>query len=173
MSFQESKTWRNLQQAYEGELRASGKYGLYGELAHGDELENIARAYGEIGAQEREHAELFWSRLSGGQLPDALANLRDSAAGEFKEWTETYRRFAEEARQEGYHDVARLFERVAAVERHHNLRFCALADELEHPCGREEEAAWVCLNCGHVHIGRQPPRECPLCGKPSGWFRAL
>ena len=175
MNFKESKTYRNLRTAYDGELRAVGKYTVYGEKADADELMNVVQVYRETAGNEREHAEQWLDRLNGGEMPSSLENLRDSAAGEFAEWTDMYRRFAQEAAEEGYHEIARQFERVASVERRHNRRFCMLADELGSGmmfCA-EEETAWVCMNCGHVHVGRCAPKACPLCGKAQTWFTRL
>ncbi|HCR40389.1 MAG TPA: rubrerythrin family protein, partial [Lachnospiraceae bacterium] len=32
---------------------------------------------------------------------------------------------------------------------------------------------WMCLNCGYVHWGKEPPRKCPVCHHDQGYFIRL
>ena len=175
MHFSESKTYRNLRAAYEGELRAAGKYALYAETAREQGLAGVAAIFDEAARNEREHAKRWLDRLNGGEPLATLDNLRDSAHGEFAAWSELYRRFAQEADDEGFHELSRLFERVADVERRHNKQFCGLADRLSsgRQYCRDEDMAWLCLWCGHMHAGRCAPQECPLCGRSRASFAPI
>ncbi len=103
---------------------------------------------------------------------DTKTNLRLAAEGENEEWTQMYRRFAEEAEAEGFPEIAEKFRGVAAIEKEHEERYLALLANLEKGTvfAREGQQIWICRNCGHVHIGPEAPDECPVCAHPKAYF---
>jgi rubrerythrin len=98
--------------------------------------------------------------------------LKDAAAGEHYEWTDMYKKFAEEAREEGFNDIAYLFEAVAKIEKEHEERYLKLLDNIKNDCvfKREEEVTWQCANCGHLFDGKVAPEVCPVCKHPIDHF---
>ena len=111
--------------------------------------------------------------MHGGKVPDTLTNLADAAAGEHEEWTEMYKGFAETAREEGFEDIAKLFEATASIEKVHEERYLALAENIkaDRVFKKDEEIAWKCNNCGYIHYGSEAPEVCPMCDHPQAHFR--
>ena len=172
MSFEDSKTYQNLKKAFEGETKASGKYAIYARKAREDGYQQIGNIFEETSGNEREHAEIWLKLLNGGELPPTLENLKAASDGEHYEWTEMYPQFADTARQEGYLEIADLFEGVAKIENHHGSRFGKLARNIEHGmvfC-KNREVVWVCLNCGNLIWGECAPEVCPVCAYPRGYY---
>ena len=122
---------------------------------------------------EKEHAKIWFKLLNGGKVPDTLTNLADAAAGEHEEWTEMYKEFAETAREEGFDDIADLFDAAGATEKAHEDRYNALTDKIkaDKVFKKDEEIAWKCNNCGYIHYGKEAPEVCPLCDHPQAHFR--
>ncbi len=172
---QDSKTWKNLETAFAGESMARNKYTFYASKARKDGYVQIANIFEETAANEKEHAELWFKLLHGGAVPETPANLVDAAAGENYEWTDMYDTFAKEAREEGYDHIAVLFDRVAKIEKHHEERYRKLLNNIETGIvfSRDGETIWVCLNCGHIHIGKDAPKVCPTCSHPQAYFEIL
>ena len=113
--------------------------------------------------------------MHGGDVPDTLSNLLDAAAGENGEWTEMYKRMAEEAREEGFMAIAAKFEGVAAIEKRHEERYRKLAQLVKDKTvfKKTDKKIWVCRNCGHVFVGNEPPKVCPVCNHPQAYFEIL
>ena len=101
-----------------------------------------------------------------------MANLADAAGGENYEWTEMYPTFAKEAREEGFDEIARKFEMVAAIEKTHEERYRKLFKNIEDAIvfSREGDCVWICRNCGHIVIGPKAPKVCPVCNHPQSFF---
>ncbi len=106
-------------------------------------------------------------------MPDTEANLKDAASGEHYEWTEMYPSFAKVAREEGFDEIAALFEMVAEIEKHHEERYKKLLANIEGKLvfTREGDAIWECGNCGHIVVGPSAPEVCPVCAHPQSYFR--
>lgn len=115
---------------------------------------------------------MWFKALHGGTVPMTLENLLDAAAGEHGEWTEMYARMAKEAKEEGFDRLAYQFEAVAAIEKHHEERYQKLVEEIRNGSTfkKDEVVAWKCLNCGHIHFGKEPPKVCPVCDHPQSYF---
>ncbi|HWT27284.1 MAG TPA: rubrerythrin family protein [Mobilitalea sp.] len=172
-NFMESNTYKNLTAAFKGETSASGKYALYGIYAREDGFEQIGNIFDETSRNEREHAEIWFKILHGGEVPSTLENLKDAYSGENYEWTTMYMDYATEADREGYPEIARLFEGIAAIERHHDARFRKLAHNIMYDqvfC-KKENSLWVCLNCGNLYYGECAPDPCPVCDYPQGYYQ--
>ncbi len=173
MKFEQSDTYQNLKKAFQGETSASGKYAIYAQKAREDGYEQIGDIFDETSGNEREHAEIWLKQLNGGEVPSTLENLRNAIGGEYYEWTEMYREYAEKARQEGYFDIAELFLGVANIEYHHDQRYEKLAKNIEDGtvfC-KPRETVWVCLNCGNLIADKCAPESCPVCGYPRGYYQ--
>ncbi len=172
MELKGSKTEANLMTAFAGESQARNKYDYYASKAKKDGYEQIAAIFEETARNEKEHAKLWFKKLHNGDLPSTEENLLDAANGENYEWTSMYKEFAETAREEGFNDIARLFEGVAAIEKEHEARYRRLLENIkgETVFKKEESVVWVCRNCGHVHVGKVAPKVCPVCSHPQSYF---
>lgn len=171
MELKGSKTERNLWAAFAGESQARNKYDYFASKAKKDGYEQIAAIFQETALNEKEHAKLWFKALDG--IGDTPANLLAAAAGEHEEWTDMYRRFAEEAKAEGFDRLAYLFEKVGEVEAHHEARYRKLAQNLEtgEVWVRIGENKWQCRNCGAIVEGESAPDKCPVCDHPKAYFQ--
>lgn len=169
--FMESKTAKNLAFAFAGESQARNKYTYFASVARKEGYNQIAAIFEETAGNEKEHAKLWFKHLNG--IGDTVANLEAAAAGEHEEWTSMYADFAKEAREEGCDDIAREFERVGAIEKHHEERYRKLVENIRkgEVFARVAPQKWICLNCGHVYIGEKAPEMCPTCKHPKAYFQ--
>ena len=158
--------------AFAGESQARNKYSYYASKARRDGYEQIAALFEETANNEKEHAKLWFKYLHGGEVPDTMANLKDAAEGENYEWTDMYDRMAREAEEEGFTEIAKKFRAVGAIERHHEERYRKLLANIEDGIvfSRDEDAMWICRNCGHIVIGRKAPELCPVCKHSRSFF---
>ena len=167
-----SKTEKNLMEAFAGESQARNKYTYYASQAKKDGYVQIAKIFEETANNEKEHAKIWFKLLHGGSIADTMTNLQDAAAGENYEWTDMYARFAQEAKEEGFNDIAFLFEKVAMIEKHHEERYQQLLANVKE--GRvfehSEKAVWECANCGFSHEGTNSVEICPVCQHPKSYF---
>ena len=172
MDLKGSKTEANLMTAFAGESQARNKYTYYASKAKKEGYEQIAAIFEETAGNEKEHAKMWFKYLVGGEVPDTITNLEDAANGENHEWTEMYKEFAEVAKEEGFTEIARKFELVAAIEKEHEKRYLRLLEGIKNETtfNKEESTVWVCRNCGHVHIGKTAPKVCPTCNHPQSYF---
>ena len=171
-SLKGTKTEKNLMEAFAGESQARNKYTYYASKARKEGYEQIAAIFEETAGNEREHAKLWFKKLHGGEIPDTAANLKDAAAGEHFEWTDMYKRMAEEAREEGFNDIAALFSSVAAIEKEHEGRYQKLLSNIEEGSvySKKEKTVWICRNCGHIVDSEKAPLMCPVCAHPQAYF---
>ncbi len=172
MELKGSKTEKNLMAAFAGESEARNKYTYYASKAKKDGFEQVSKLFEATANNEKEHAKLWFKILKGGAIPSTIDNLLDAAEGENYEWTDMYAGFAKIAKEEGFTDIARLFEGVAKVEKEHEERYRKLLANIKEQMvfEREEEEAWECMNCGHIHIGKKAPGVCPVCAHPQAYF---
>ena len=134
--------------------------------------EQLAAIFEETAGNEKEHAKIWFKLLYGGAIPDTLTCLDMAAGGEHDEWTEMYPRMAKEAKEEGFPQIAALFTMVAQIEKEHEERYRALAENLKNNkvFAREEQQVWQCRNCGYTYIGKSAPLKCPVCAHPQSYF---
>ena len=172
MELKNSKTEANLMAAFAGESQARNKYTYYASKAKKEGYEQIAAIFEETANNEKEHAKLWFKTLHGGEVPDTITNLKDAASGENYEWTEMYKEFASTAREEGFDDIAKLFEMVGEIERHHEERYMTLVGNIEDNLvfQKGEERVWICRNCGHITVGANAPSVCPVCKHPQSYM---
>ena len=168
-----TKTEKNLQEAFAGESMARNKYTYFASKAKKDGFVQIAALFEETANNEKEHAKMWYKYLHGGSVADTAANLADAAAGENFEWTDMYARMAKEAREEGFEEIARKFELVGEVERHHEERYRKLLKNVEDKLvfSKDGDVIWQCSNCGHIVVGKQAPEVCPVCDHPQSYFQ--
>ncbi|MBO5472714.1 MAG: rubrerythrin family protein [Lachnospiraceae bacterium] len=173
MELKGTKTEANLMAAFAGEAQANTKYTYYASKAKKDGYVQIANIFEETAANEKEHAKIWFKLLHGGAIPSTTENLADAAEGENYEWTDMYDRFAKEAREEGFDEIAALFEGVAKIEKEHEERYRKLLKNIEDAVvfSKDGDCIWQCLNCGHVVIGRKAPEVCPVCNHPQSYFQ--
>ena len=171
MELKGSKTEKNLWYAFAGESQARNKYDYFASKAKKEGFEQIAAIFQETALNEKEHAKLWFKALNG--ISDTRANLLAAAAGEHEEWTDMYKRFAEEAKEEGFEELAFLFSKVAEVEAHHEKRYRKLVENIEkgEVWVRIGQNRWQCRNCGAIVEGEAAPEKCPVCAHPKAYFQ--
>ena len=171
MELKGSKTEKNLQAAFAGESQARNKYTYFASVAKKEGYEQIAALFLETADNEKEHAKMWFKAL--GELGNTAENLKAAADGENYEWTDMYAEFAKTAREEGFEAIAKQFEGVAAIEKHHEERYRKLLKNVEDKVvfSSEGDAIWQCRNCGHIVVGKQAPQVCPVCAHPQAYFQ--
>ena len=172
MDLKGTKTEQNLMTAFAGESQARNKYTYYASQAKKDGYVQISKIFEETANNEKEHAKLWFKYLHGGKISSTIENLKDAADGENYEWTDMYATFAKEAKEEGFDELAALFEMVAKIEKEHEERYLKLLSNIENNevFNKDESVVWVCRNCGHVHVGKVAPKMCPTCAHPQSYF---
>ena len=165
-----TKTEKNLREAFAGESQARNKYTYFASVAKKAGYEQIAALFLKTAENEKEHAKLWFKAL--GELGDTPANLLAAAQGENAEWTDMYARMAKEADEEGFHDLAEQFRGVAAIEKAHEERYRALLHNIEamEVFKKSGVTIWECRNCGHIVVGTEAPKVCPVCNHPQSFF---
>ena len=172
MELKGSRTEQNLMAAFAGESQARNKYTYFASKAKKDGYEQIAAIFEETANNEKEHAKLWFKLLEGGEIKSTPENLKAAAEGENYEWTDMYKEFAEVAKEEGFDHIAFLFEGVAKIEKEHEERYKKLLKNIEDELvfSNDGDAIWVCRNCGHVVVGKNAPKVCPICAHPQSYF---
>jgi rubrerythrin len=165
-----TKTEKNLKEAFAGESQARNKYTYFASVAKKAGYEQIAALFLDTAEQEKEHAKLHFTALGG--IGDTIANLKAASAGEGEEWTNMYPRMAKEAREEGFEDIARVFEGIGKIEKEHQTRYLALLKNVEtsQVFRKDQKVKWRCRNCGLVYEGTQALTKCPVCQHPQAYF---
>lgn len=172
MELKESKTEKNLQDAFAGESKARNKYTYFAEKAREEGYEQIANFFLETARNEQEHAKQWFKALCGGEIPTTAECLQMGIDGENGEWTDMYVRMASEAREEGFNAIAAQMDMVAKVEKDHEERYQKLLDNLkaEEVFKKAEDVTWQCEICGYTLVGKAAPKKCPLCGYTESFF---
>lgn len=178
-SLKGTRTETNLLTAFAGESQARNRYTFFASQARKEGFVQMANIFEETANQEKEHAKRLFKLLEGGEvqvtasfpagvIAGTLQNLKEAAAGENHEWTSMYPDFARVAREEGFAEIAGIFEAIAVAEKQHEKRYLDLAVNIEkgRVFKRDREVVWRCLNCGYVHKGKDAPLECPACAHP-------
>ncbi|MGI6378180.1 rubrerythrin family protein [bacterium] len=172
MNLKGSRTEKNLMTAFAGESEARNKYTYYASKAKKEGYNQIAAFFEETAGNEKEHAELWFKALHGGEIPTTADNLEDAANGENYEWTTMYAEFAKVAKEEGFTELAYLFDEVAKIEKTHEERFRKLKQSVVEGTvfKKREKTVWICTNCGKLWEGTEPPMLCPVCKHDRGYF---
>ncbi len=170
MELKGSKTEQNLMAAFAGESQARNKYTYFASKARKDGYEQIAEIFEETASNEKEHAKMWFKELGG--IGTTAENLKSAAEGENYEWTDMYKEFAKTAKEEGFDRIAYLFEEVGKIEKEHEERYRKLLANVENGLvfSRDGDKIWQCRNCGHIVIGKEAPKVCPVCSHPQSYF---
>lgn len=181
-----TKTEKNILTAFAGESQAHNRYSYFSKKAKKEGFVQIAAVFEETAVHEKAHAKSLFKLLQGGDVEiranfpagiigTTAENLKASAAGENYEHTEMYPSFAAAAREEGFEEVARLFEAIAVAERFHEKRYLALLTNVENNTvfKKSEKVVWICRKCGYIHEGEEAPKGCPACAHPRAYFEIL
>lgn len=165
-----TKTEKNLLEAFAGESQARNKYTFFANIAQREGYDQLAELFLKTARNEQEHARLWFEELGG--LGKTAENLLHAAEGENYEWTDMYVRFAKDAEEEGFKDLAEKFRKVAAIEKAHEERYRALLKNVEtqRVFEKEEETVWECRICGHLVKGKKAPEVCPVCKYAQAYF---
>jgi rubrerythrin len=186
MSIRGTQTEKNVLTAFAGESQARNRYTYFAGKARKEGYVQIADIFSETADQEREHAKRFFKLLEGGEaeihgsfpagkIGTTLENLKAAADGEMYEWSEMYPGFAKTAREEGFENVAEIFEAIAVAEKQHESRYKALHENVKagRVFKRDKAVVWRCRNCGYLHGGTEAPQVCPACSHPQAHFELL
>ena len=168
-----SKTEKNLMDAFAGESQARNKYTYFASKAKKEGYEQIAALFLETADNEKEHAKMWFKLLQeNGEIASTAENLKAAAEGENYEWTDMYDRMAKEAKEEGFNDIAYLFEEVAKIEKEHEERYKKLLANVEGDLvfSKDGDTIWKCRNCGHIVVGKKAPELCPVCKHAKAYF---
>jgi rubrerythrin len=178
-----TKTEKNLLAAFAGESQARNRYSFFASKAKKEGFEQIAAIFQETADNEKEHAEVFFKHLQGGdaeitaeypagKIGSTAENLLAAAEGEKMEWGQLYPDFAKTAEEEGFPMVAHSFKKIGEVESYHERRFRKLLDNVqkEKVFKKEKTKKWKCRNCGYVHEGPEAPDVCPACQHPQSYY---
>jgi rubrerythrin len=186
MEFKGSQTERNILTAFAGESQARNRYTYFASAAKNEGLEQISAVFTETADQEKEHAKRLFKLLEGGEVAiqaafpagvigATAANLAAAAGGEHYEWSEMYPGFARVAGEEGFADIADIFEAIAVAEKQHERRYRGLLANIEQGkvFRKDAEVVWRCRNCGYLYRGCEAPAVCPACDHPQGYYELL
>lgn len=181
-----TKTEKNILTAFAGESQARNRYTYFASQAKKEGYVQIAKIFEETANQEKEHAKRLFKLLEGGEVEitgsfpagkigSTLENLKASAEGENYEHTKMYPEFAKIAREEGFEDIAKVFEAIAVAEEFHEKRYKKLAENIEKGMvfKKDEEVVWRCQNCGYIHKGKEAPEVCLACAHPKAHFELV
>jgi rubrerythrin len=181
-----TQTEKNILTAFAGESQARNRYTYFASQAKKDGYVQISEIFTETANQEKEHAKRLFKLLEGGEVEVTAAfpagvigatpdNLKESAAGENYEYTDMYPGFAKTAVEEGFEEIAEIFEAIAVAEKQHEKRYLALAANIANNTvfKKDKPVVWRCRNCGYLHEGDGAPEECPACAHPQAHFELL
>jgi rubrerythrin len=186
MSLRGSSTEKNILTAFAGESQARNRYTYFASQAKKEGLEQISGIFDETANQEKEHAKRLFKLLEGsdveiqaafpaGVIGSTALNLKAAAAGESHEWKDMYPSFARIAKDEGFADIARIFESIAVAEKQHEKRYRAILGNVENGTvfRKSSPVVWRCRNCGYLLEGVAAPNECPACAHAQAHFELL
>lgn len=173
MNLKGTRTEANLQAAFAGESMARNKYTYFAAQARKDGYQQIAEFFEKTANNEMVHAKLWFRHLNG--IGTTEENLAAAAQGENYEWTDMYKQFAEDAREEGFEALAKQFEEVGAIEKHHEERYLQLLANIKTGAvfNSESPIRWECRNCGHIEFVNSPPDLCSVCQHPKSFFERV
>ncbi|MCI9063109.1 MAG: rubrerythrin family protein [Clostridia bacterium] len=171
MDLKGSKTEQNLMSAFAGESQARCKYEYYAGVAKKEGYEEIASIFSEISNNELAHAKIHYKYLDG--IHDTKLNIADAAAGENYEWVDMYNKFAIEADEEGFKEIANKFRLIGNIEKHHEQIYRNLLKDLEDGKVFEKDnvVVWKCKVCGNIHIAVNAPAICPVCSHSQSFYK--
>jgi rubrerythrin len=185
-SIKGSETEKNLLKAFAGESQARNRYTYFASVAKKAGFEQIAAIFLETADNEKEHAEIFFKFLEGGEVEikasypagkigNTEENLLAAANGEKTEWSALYPEFEKIAKKEGFLNIAKSFKEISEVEEKHEKRYRTLLENVKNKkvFSKDKIVKWKCRNCGYVHEGKDAPETCPACSHPQSYYEVL
>jgi len=189
-SLKGTKTAENLMKSFAGECQARTRYTYYASIANKQGYVQISNIFMETAKQEKEHAKRFYKLLKEDFSDESIEiqssypvsfhqetakNLKAAAEGENEEWTELYPAFAKIAKEEGFEEIAEIYNRISEVESRHERRYKKLLENIENNTvfKKSESVLWKCNNCGYIYEGEEAPSLCPACQHPQGYFEVF
>ena len=178
----ENLTLVNLMKSFAGESQARNKYEYFAKVAQKEGYRDIAEHFQRAANNEKVHAKLelaLHNRMltqSDNNFGNTAENLQYAIDGESYENVTMYADFAKIAKEEGYSEAARLFTGIGKIEIEHENMFKMLLERLEsgsEHVSEDEEEAWICEVCGHVHYGKKALKTCPVCKHPQEYQSRL
>lgn len=183
-SLKGTKTEQNLLKAFAGESQARNRYEFAAKVAKDEGYEQISSIFLETAAQEQQHAKRFFKFLEGGmveilatypggKIDTTKENLTNAADGEHEEWADVYPEFAKIAEEEGFKNISAAFKAIAVAEKGHEERYRKLLENVmnDKVFEREGKVFWYCRNCGYIHFGTKPLKNCPACLHSESFFQ--
>lgn len=181
-----TETEKNLLKSFAGESQARNRYTYFASQARKEGYVQISDIFEETANHEKEHAKRFFKFLEGGDVEitaafpagvigDTLSNLKAAADGENEEHSVLYPGFAAMAREEGFNQIADVWDAVCVSEKQHEKRYRDLVANMENNTVFQKSRAvvWRCRNCGYLYEGTQAPDICPACDHPQAHFELL
>lgn len=175
MEFKDSKTYVNLQNALNKELTASTRYQIYGDKARQEGFVEYGNIFDRAALDDKAHARIWLEKLNGGTVPSTLENITYAIEQENITGNDLYRQYSQTAREEGFNDIAALFNGIANIELNHELQLETMRDDINNNqvfC-KSEAVLWICLVCGNIMSGECAPEICPVCGFPQGYYKVF
>lgn len=182
-SIKGTKTEKNLLTSFAGESQARNRYTYFASVAKKEGYEQIASIFSETADQEKEHAKKMFKFLEGGEVeicamfPAGVIgtteqNLLAAACGENEEWSEAYPKFAKEADEEGFPEIADMYRNICIAEKNHEDRYRAFLENIKNKTvfSKPEKVEWMCRNCGFVITDTNAPELCPACKHSQAYF---
>lgn len=187
MKLKDSKTYVNLAKSYAGECQARTRYEfiVYGARMNG--YKYLAELVEKVVYNEFNHARMFYTFIQQSEEKqvenidiasgypfkekwDLQANLRLAAEDEMDEATRIYPEYAKTAREEGFTEIAKLYEDIIQVETCHQKLFSQLYEQMKSGTmyKKKEKVKWKCADCGYEATAKEAWQECPLCKAKQG-----
>ena len=187
MKLKESKTYLNLAKAYAGECQAHIRYKFIEYGARNEGYSCLAELIDKVVYNEFNHARVFYTLIQGASSEeikniditagypfkekwDLIENLRLAAEDEEIEYKKIYPEFKAVAIEEGFTDIAQVFDNVIQVESCHFKLFNDLYTQLKEGTlyKKDKKVKWKCSACGYEHEDYEAWKKCPLCQAAQG-----
>jgi len=161
---QESKTQKNLLEAFDGESQANRKYLAFAKQAEKEGYPQVAKVFRAAAEAETVHAHAHLRVLGG--IKSTAENLKEAISGETYEFTTMYPSMIEDAKKDGSKAAERSFTYANKVEKVHAALYQKALDNMD---TFEDADYYVCSVCGYTSEN-EPPDICPVCGAKSTAF---
>ncbi|MBQ7408547.1 MAG: rubrerythrin family protein [Clostridia bacterium] len=187
MELLNSKTYLNLAKDYAGECQAQVRYKFIEYGARKQGYGCLAEVVDKVVYNEFNHARMFYTYIQKATKEqinnieictgypfkekwDLIDNLRLAAEDEEEEFSRIYPEHRAIALEEGFEDVAKLYDLIIGVENCHHKLFNDLYTQLSTGTlyKKEKPVKWKCAGCGYEHEGLEAFKICPLCLAPQG-----
>lgn len=187
MNLKDSKTYENLAKTFAGESQAYIRYKFIEYGARNEGYKTMAEIIDKVVYNEFNHARMFYTLLQENTSEelknievcsgypykerwDLLENLKLASEDEQFEATKIYPQYMQTAREEGFEDIAKLYEDVIQVENCHMKLFKDLYKQLKTKTlyKKSKPVKWKCADCGYEATAKEAWKECPLCRAKQG-----